>query len=139
MKKIAILAALLMLCGCSTFKPIQESSYASFLDFRPYTSEGFFLSPNPYTGEHETLGELYLEIQPAQVEITEHEMSSHDLPMWYGTQAYGFKRINHAVLLQQAVEHAKAKNANALVNLKITKHTQANRVYYSVSGLCIRI
>ena len=36
-----------------------------FLDFQPYTESGFFISPNPYTGQFSPIGEINITVQPA--------------------------------------------------------------------------
>ena len=62
MKRLVPLLAALMLCSCSV---MTHQRYVStmFLDFRPYTEAGFFISPNPYTGEFSPLGEINIVVQ----------------------------------------------------------------------------
>lgn len=50
MKKIFTLAAAALIaasCGVATHPRVTETSFA---DYRPFTSAGFFLSPDSYTG-----------------------------------------------------------------------------------------
>lgn len=132
--------------SCATFKPQQRSYSISFLDYRPYTSEGFFISPDPYTGEFEALGELYLEVQPEQKEIDIKNKDNYDSIVYWGTQAYGFERINHAELLEMAVKRAVSVGANGIANIRITKTTGATinasvastSIVYKIEGLCIK-
>lgn len=132
--------------SCAIFKPQQRSYSISFLDYRPYTSEGFFISPDPYTGEFEALGELYLEVQPEQKEIDIKNKDNYDSIVYWGTQAYGFERINHAELLEMAVKRAVSVGANGIANIRITKTTGAiinasvasTSIVYKIEGLCIK-
>lgn len=148
MKKYFLIIALaLCATSCATFKPQQRSYTISFLDYRPYTSEGFFISPDPYTGEFETLGELYLEIFPEQKEIDIKHKDNYDRVVYWGTQAYGFERINHAELLEMAVKRALSVGANGIANIRITKETGTTinasvasaSIVYKIEGLCIKI
>lgn len=147
MKRILILLlALICVSSCATFKPQQRSTYSYFLDYRPYTSEGFFVSPDPYTGEFESLGELYMEVFPEQKEINIDDKDKYDRVVYWGTQAYGFERIAHAELLEMAVKKAESMGANGIANLKIEKHsessinasTASSRIVYNIYGLCIK-
>lgn len=73
-------AAAMVLTSCGAlfmpYEPQQRMELASFLDFRPYTSAGFFISPDAYTGEFEPLGQLYIEIYPEEIEISESKRSN---------------------------------------------------------------
>lgn len=148
MKRILILLlALICFSSCATFRPQQRSTFAYFLDYRPYTSEGFFISPDPYTGEFESLGELYIEVLPEQKAINIEDEDKYDNVMYWGTQAYGFERISHAELLEMAVHKAVLKDANGIANLKIEKCSESStngsivssRIVYKIYGLCIKI
>lgn len=61
------MVACLASCGVTSPKPTQKFTSTVFLDYRPYTDAGFFISPDPYPGDFRSLGELHLDIHPAQV------------------------------------------------------------------------
>ena len=146
-KYFLILALALMAASCATFKPQQRATFVAFLDYRPYTCEGFFISPNPYTGEYEPLGELYIEVMPEQKEIDYDQREKYDHPVYWGTQMYGFERINHAELLEMAVKKAVGLGANGIANFSIKKVTNSSingsvassTITYQIEGLCIKI
>lgn len=143
MKRICILLlALIGLQSCasmfSTYEPQQAQTFATFLDFRPYTSEGFFISPDPYTGEHEPIGQLYLEIYPEQKRISDGKRDKYDQPTYINGMLYGYERLHFADVLEQAVVRAVTMGADGLVNLKISKITTGTSVRYEATGFCIK-
>lgn len=143
MKRICILLlALISLSSCASlftpYEPQQAQTFATFLDYRPYISEGFFISPDPYTGEHEPLGQLFLEIYPEQKEITESKRNKYDDVRYINGILYGYERIHLADVLEQAVVRAIAMGADGIVNLKIAKITTEYSVRYEATGLCIK-
>ena len=138
MKKLVLfLAAVFASVSCSTYIPLQKATYTTFLDYRPYNSEDFFLSPDPYTGKCVNLGELFIEVLPEQVEITNGLYELYDAVAFYGKAWYGFERVSYAELLQTAVSRAKEKGANGIASFKIEKYT-GTRPFYTVTGLCIK-
>ena len=138
MKKIVLfLIAVFALASCSTFVPLQKATYATFLDYRPYNSEGFFLSPEPYVGECEFIGELFIEVLPEQKAIKDGAYDSYDALSYYGGKWYGFERLSYAEILQTAVVRAVSMGANGISSLKIEKHN-GTRPFYTVTGLCIK-
>ena len=143
MKRILILLlALVSLQSCGALfapdEPQQKATFATFLDFRPYTSEGFFISPDSYTGDHETLGELFLTVMPEQKEITESKRSKYDEVQYINGILYGYEIIPYAELLEQAVLRAVSIGADGIADLKIAKYANDYSVRYEVTGLCIK-
>ena len=143
MKRIMILtAAAMVLASCGTFVPQQRSVITAFLDYRPYTSQGFFLSPDPYTGEHDALGELFIEVLPekkeARIDSEGNPKGDLDMVTYTFEGAYGFERIYFDELLALGVEKAKEMGADGICNLKIRKTSATGFVCYEVTGLCIK-
>lgn len=143
MKRIMILtAAAIVLTSCGAlfmpYEPQQRMELASFLDFRPYTSAGFFISPDAYTGEFEPLGQLYIEIYPEEIEISESKRLKYDEPHYMNGILYGYEYIKYAEILDKAVAQAMKMGADGIADLKIQKITIAERVRYEASGLCIK-
>lgn len=142
MKKIAIIiVAVLSIAGCSTMKETQRTILASFSDYRPYTIEGFLISPTAYTYNFESVGEIDMIVEPAIVkEKVENGYSSYERLV--------YETIPYDELVKMAVDEAKAKGADALVNFSITKEkvSQTDTMYggytykyiYYVKGFCIK-
>lgn len=143
MKRIMILtAAAIVLTSCGAlfmpYEPQQRTELASFLDFRPYTSAGFFISPDAYTGEFEPLGQLYIEIYPEEIEISEGKRLKYNEPHYVNGILYAYEHIKFAEILDKAVAQAMKMGADGIADLKIQKVTFADRVRYEASGLCIK-
>ena len=143
MKRILILLlALIGLSSCGTFIPQQRSITTVFLDYSQYTSQGFFLSPDAYTEEHDALGELFIEVLPeqkeARIDSEGNPKGELDMVTYYFDGAYGFERIYFDELLAIAVEKAKEKGADGICNLKISKTSTTGFIRYEVTGLCIK-
>jgi hypothetical protein len=122
-----------------------------FLDFRKYTAEGFFISPNMYTGAHETLGEIVVSVYPAKVVVEKETAIGGNLSDIYSgtgsSKSLKLEYISNEELLDMIVTEAKARKANALVNFKFEKiysDVLVNNVavkslsHYQLSGLSIR-
>lgn len=136
------------LSGCSITRP--RAVYATFVDYRPYTEAGFFLSPDPYTGKYESLGELTIEVFPAITTAPKTSPSNdsdfsdglyHNQPA--PSSAY-LETIDSSEMLELAVGKALELGANGLVNLDISIIYDETRYgitvnHYVISGLCIKI
>jgi len=142
MKKLFIaIIAVTSLVGCSAMKETQRTVLSSFSDYRQYAAEGFLISPSPYTYNFESVGEIDIVVEPAMVkELVKGQYSN------YETLVY--ETIPYDELVKMAVDEAKAKGADALVNFSITKEkiSQVNKMYggytyshiYYVKGFCIK-
>ena len=154
MKKAIILSAIIvMAASCSTIKPSERQIYSYFLDFRPYSDTGFFLSPDPYTGEFTSLGEILIDVYPA--EISNKEISNKESRFKDGIYEKERKspklvteKISESELLEIAVKKAKDLGANGIANFKClssmsTYYSNGSLVstirHYEISGLCIKI
>lgn len=126
MRRVMIFLSLAILAiSCAVVQPQQQKELVTFLDYRPYTEAGFFISPYNYTGKYEAIGQLDIVIVPEQVTegmyLVKKEISSTDL-------------------LDKAVKHSLGKGANGIANLKITRVTAASALsHYELSGFLIRI
>lgn len=138
MRNACIVAlACALLSSCASFTPASRSVVSVFLDYRPYMSEGFFISPDPYPGSCEILGELALEVRPGQMEIDEVSVAFFDSVTYRNNKYYGYERISYETLLDTAVSKAKATGADGLVNFSIQK-VDGLHPYYIVTGVCIK-
>ena len=149
MKKIIIAAVMLLMC-CQAFgqlvitqkkdDPIEKEKTfrPMFMDFRPYTMNGFFLSTSSYSGEYTPIGHLELQVEPETTKNKNRRMSD---PIWL------VEEIPAAELLNAAVEAAKKAGADGIIELKIStiEYTSSGAdimvsppiKYYLVTGLCI--
>ena len=113
--------------------PQQQKEIVNFLDYRPYTDAGFFISPYSYNGKFEPIGQLDIVVYPEEVTdgiyISKKEISTSDL-------------------LDKAVKHTLGKGANGIANLKISRvaitttsryGSTSSLSHYEVSGFLIRI
>lgn len=142
MKKfLLLLASISILTGCSVMKTTEREVYTYFADYSKYAEVGFLISPDAYSGEFESLGEIEISITPA---IKEYGSDGN-----YGPRG---KYLDYEVILYDeavdiAVAKAIEKGANALVNFSITATEIASSdswgqyakgVKYNIKGFCIK-
>lgn len=142
MKRLALLAmTVLLLASCSTMR--QRQTLISFLDYRPYTSADFFLSPDPCVKDFESIGQLYIDIVPgtAKEETTDTKKFTDSIYSKGGLTSTSYEVISSEELLEMAVKKALEMGANGIANLKIsaTRNELGQAIRYEISGLCIRI
>lgn len=142
MKKILfIIPAILLLAGCAVLKPTERSVDAYYADYSKYAEAGFLISPDPYTGDFESLGEIEILITPA---IKEYKGNDG----YNSRERYlDYELITHDEIVEIAVEKALAKGANAIVNFSIsTENISKGDAWgqiaigakYTVKGFCIK-
>lgn len=142
MKKYIILLAVAacgILSSCGVYTEAPRSTFKAFLDFRPYLSEGFYISSTPYTGEAVSLGELIIDVTPEFKEVRYGKEDQYDAIVMDFGGTFGYERINAAELLQEAVQTAKELGANGLGSFKIEKTYAGNKPVYSVRATCLKI
>ena len=97
----AIAALILTVTGCGT--ALRERTVSvGFADFRPYISSGFWVSPDPYNGKFEPIGELSIRVTPALRQATEGDGV-------YSSTVYVSERIDPADLLEMAYKEGKER------------------------------
>jgi hypothetical protein len=140
MKRIlTVLATAILVVSCGV-QGHQRIVSIGFVDYRPYTSAGIFLSPNPCNQEFEPIGELYIEVIPAL------KRAENDSKGFYTDDIYSVKtmvpeNIDASELLEIAVKKAGEMGANGISNLEIKViRNAANQIdRYEISGFCIKI
>ena len=149
MKKLILLAvfsAMLCSCGIMTRDRIVTPL---FLDFRPYSSADFFLSPNPYNGDYEPVGELSITVDPAVTRYDPSTTNKYSDNIYATRPTVQEENIPASDLLEIAVAEALKMGANGISNLKIEiskdfygytkgsikKAIEVNR--YHITGFCI--
>lgn len=124
------LLTVVLLSGCSIR---QRVTFNSYVDFSEYTKSGFYVSPDPYPGNCDPIGMIEVVIYPGQ---------NND---YYKTDEV----LSEAELLKMAVDQAKEKGANGLVNYSATvapvqyQVREGNRLItyksrYVVRGLAVK-
>lgn len=125
---IAILLSALSLAGCASLNRARTVT-EGFADYRPYTTAGFFISPDPYPGgEYTTIGEYRASVLPAW------KMGENRI--------YQAEAISAAELLEMTVAEAKRKGANGIVDYRVTVSRSASTGVvesYDISALFILI
>lgn len=139
-----ILAALLVAsCGVATHTRITETT---FIDYRPYTSAGFFLSPDSYAGAFDALGEVRVSVTPAilpraqAVRKTATNFTDGVYNNAGTTSAYVYEKVGADDLLEEAVKVAKEMEANGLVDIDIQVVPTGDAIdptVYVLTGLAI--
>ncbi len=110
-RALIILAMVALFTGCATQFNYPRQTTITFMDFRPYTSAGFFFSADPYPEKYSPVGQLLIEIIPART-LTGVEMPTSE------------------ELLETAYNEAKAKGANGISNFSV----KIDDTYTSVSS-----
>ena len=138
--KIVLLLTIIsvILTSCSVGRETAAVSY--FLDYRPYSEQGFFISQNPYPGEYTPIGEMKVVIYPT-IEKGKEIIGEDGI---YGDNVYRtvlqYESFSDDRLLQIAVQEARKKGANGLCNLKWQLiYSENTLVRYEISCLCISI
>lgn len=147
---ILLLAIAAFLTSCAPkLYPTERKVLVGGLDFRKYSAEGFFISSfASYTEEFVPMGELFIEVYPAQKVVkTTFAANKHD-PMDKGSsfQELVDEEIPPQELLDILVKEAKKLDANAIINMKIYKKTeiinlgktQKREQHFELSGFAIK-
>ena len=141
MKRLAyMIITVLLMASCSVTR--QRQTYVSFLDYRPYTSADFFLSPDPCVKDFESIGQLYIEIIPG-ISSQSNSAKSYTDNIYNagGMMAMTYEVITLEELLEMAVSKALEVGANGIANFRITatKNQLGQSILYEITGHCIRI
>ena len=119
MKKLIFLTVLsIMLCSCGIITRDRIVT-PLFLDFRPYSSSDFFLSPNPYNGDFEPVGELNIVVDPAVLRYDPSSANKYPDNIYAAKPTVVQENIPASELLEIAVGEALKMGANGISNLKI--------------------
>ena len=116
--KIVLLLTIIsvILTSCSVGR--KTSAVSFFLDYRPYSEQGFFISHDPYYGEYTPIGEMKVVIYPT-IEKGKEIIGEDGI---YGDNVYRtvlqYESFSADRLLQIAVQEARKKGANGICNLK---------------------
>lgn len=123
MKRIILFAvAVACIAGCSVMKPTPRIESAYLMDFRPYSSADFFLSPDPYNGDFEPIGEIRIEISPALMKPVSG--SQYEDSVYSQGKSVIPEVVPMKDLLEAIVSKALDLGANGIANLEIMTEQQ---------------
>lgn len=145
MKKILILVAAVLLAASCSVMMRDRVVETYFIDYRPYAEAGFFLSPDPYPGEFDALGELLIEVTPAIVPAPTKGPGTKYIDGAYKSASSGIMRetISGAELVEIAYKKAVELGADGIADFRVkTTYNWAGETKvlsgYEVSGLAIK-
>ncbi len=155
MKKIIPLVACTLLTGCAIIQPRDRVTKVLFLDYRPYVSADFHISPDAYSQPHNALGELMVEVYPAikptsqkkkEVKETKFSDGIYNTGGLPASKVYK-ETITSEELLEIAVSKALELGADGISNFeaKVIYTTTYSKYggmtqsisHYEIQGLCI--
>ena len=123
---IILILAIALATSCSILQR-SRTVLTGFADFRPYTTAGIFISPDPYSGSHYTaIGEF----------------SASVLPAWTigSNRSIEVEKISPAELLDITVSEAKKLGANGIVDYHTTINYKEGAINsYDISAFFILI
>jgi len=132
MKAFSLLM-ILTLSSCITVTHISSSGKLTGIDFRKYTSEGFLITPEKFSGKYESIGLVCYAIFPE---------SNFDVV----SQQWVSKKISLSQGVDSLYYESKAMGANAIMNFVSVQKTQSfpagmksvPLVGYEISGFAIK-
>jgi len=137
MKKLVFILVAVIVAGCAVARQPRVVE-AGFIDFRPYTDAGFLLSPDPYTGNFDALGEILVNVTPALVPAKSVAQGKF-VDGAYNSVGMVREKIDAAELLELAYKQAIQYGADGIVDLKFTFQSDAAGIsQYTISGLAIK-
>lgn len=135
--------------GCSP-KLMPRTVRTFYIDYSKYSSEGFFISPNAYSGNFTPLGELLITVIPGDKVVSKMNVYDSQTNLYESAKLIEKEQISTKELLDIAVNFAKQKGANSIVNFKceIKNYSYYNTSlkqpstyfsHYEISGFAIKI
>lgn len=149
MKNILTLFICLLLTGCAV-QPRDRVTNVLFLDYRPYVSADFYITPDAYSQPHNALGELMITVYPAisRNSFTTEAKFSDGIYSNGKTSVNSYmENISSEELLELAVSNALKLGADGISNFeaKVVYNTTHSKYvgiiqtisHYEIKGLCI--
>jgi uncharacterized protein YbjQ (UPF0145 family) len=141
MRKLMITLITVFFFGCSVHTTNERITKEYVYNFKKYTEEGFFISPDPYPNEFKPLGLITIHIYPGKKKQTKKEEG-------FGGgeyEVYIEESISPYECLDNLVKKAKDMGANGLSNFNFEvnwiydNRTDISEKVYIVSGFAIKI
>ena len=139
MKRLGIMAALVLLCSCSMQAPTphqvrERKRVVLFTDYAKYNEQGVLITPYQYMGEYKSIGEIQIIIQPGSAY---QKIQDDRNPQWY-TIEYKEDNVSVEEIIEDIVVEAQKKGADAITNFKIEMKDYPGPTTYYASGFCIK-
>lgn len=127
-----IVLGALALQGCAMYPKYSETVY--FADYRPYTAEGFTISPSSSGFTYESIGALEIVFVPGTIKRDQNspkeDLQSGD-KAWYelsdGNYGVTIYTPSYDLMVEKMVRKAKEMGADALLNFRIIPQTEMVR------------
>lgn len=138
-----IVLGALALQGCAMYPKYSETVY--FADYRPYTAEGFTISPSSSGFTYESIGDLEMVFIIGQLEDAANENGVEGLQTLreYEEQREMYSP-SYAEMTEKIVREAQKLGADALLNFRIRPlysdpQTRFGLVGFTVSGFAVKL
>ena len=139
-KLFTLCAFAFLFCGCSTLTELKfiypfESLHK--IDFTPYTSKGFLITPEKYNGDYESVGLINFTAMPgAQYKLAGSRFvpdytGTSNIPRYVQYFDWVIDSISFDKVLTKAYEVCKNMGADALVNFN---YEAVNYPYYNIKN-----
>lgn len=142
MKKLLLIILVFALASCATYSPL-----VSFVDYSIYNSQGMFLTEsNSVNFKYEPVGSINVLLysglanEKKQEQVIDKQEKGDDVYFSPMTGAMKFKGSTIQEALRLAVEQAKIKGANAIINLRY-EYTQGYKYTppgWHISGMAVK-
>lgn len=135
MKKILLAVIVVLITSCSVPRFYQDV-YVN--DFRPYTEDGFTISPYHEGYQYESIGLIDIEFTAGRkdgyVNASYNWRSSQN-----GAKYKDWYQPDYAYMLDELVKKAKQMGANGILDLKCTSIYNGKTTVSVISGFAVKI
>jgi hypothetical protein len=115
-------ATLLLFVGCVETKSIPSSTTVTGIDFSQYASQGFLFTPDPYSGEFQSMGTVQIQVTPEAAELatTEEKARQKSVPEgYYRRSNWIIKRLDTDSLVAKVYRQAREMGADAITHFNV--------------------
>lgn len=107
------------LSGCASFQTddIESKTTVAVLDFTKYSKEGFFITPEPYSGEYKTLGIVNSSIESG-AHLEEYTKEDPDTGETVKTKKWVVEPVDIYSLLDAVYQKAVKIGGDAIMNFR---------------------
>lgn len=145
MKKLLILSVIcLSLGGCKVYEPkFDLETY--YLDYRPFTSDGFFITEsNSVSFEYTSVGSILVESTSGYTKEKTKKVENNDIygDGTYEDSKYIYRDASLYDCLEDAILQAKQLGADGIINLEMKPINKLKKGYYAdgyyITGMAIK-
>ena len=125
--RVTLVVLMLVLAGCGT-SGVPRSTQTLVYDFRPYTEQGFLITPEEYQGDYRSVGIIAMEIVPAASKEYAYEKEWKEYEEVEGTYRQGdwaIEEMSTQDVIDQVYEQAQGMGADAIMNFEVMTDTEA--------------